>query len=344
MRCNSREYSHDFWHKKGFELDKLAISMHNACMSLSQHATQHTDTSDQVHFVHSYAKINLTLDVLGRRSDGYHELTTVMQTIDLYDTICLHATSDNSVRVICSQADLSNENNMAVRAAQALRQRFALSQGVVIELYKRVPVAAGLGGGSSNAAAVLLALQRWWHLPLSSVEMLILAASLGSDVPFFLAGGLALCEGRGEQVIPLAPYWPTAMRWFLLVKPSISLSTAEVFRYLSANDYTDGTHSRAVCTALQHGREPQVQDLHNSLEHSVLLRYPVVAQAKDAMLQAGASFVHLSGSGSTLFAPFSDLQCATRAHHHLLTQGYEVYLSHAVYPENANGRFFVHEY
>src|SRR4051794_23047929 len=142
------------------------------------------------HFVRSYAKINLSLDILGKRADGYHELVTVMQTIDLYDTICLTAIEEDTVRVICSRPELNGDDNLAARAAQAVRQRLSLSQGVMIELQKHVPVAAGLGGGSSNAVAVLLALQQWWQLSLSSSDRLDIAASLGSDVPFFLTGGL----------------------------------------------------------------------------------------------------------------------------------------------------------
>ena len=301
---------------------------------------KHTDTTGNVRFVQSYAKINLTLDVLGKRPDGYHELATVMQTVDLSDTICLTALDDDSVRVVCSQPDLNRDDNLAVRAAQAVRQRLSLTQGLLIELHKRIPTAAGLGGGSSNAATVLLALREWWHLPLSATDMLTIAASLGSDVPFFLTGGLALCEGRGERVTPLAPHWPASLRWLLLVKPSIGVSTATVFRNLAACDYTDGSRSRSVCTALRAKGELHLQDLHNSLERGVLECYPEVAQARAAMLQAGASCVRLSGSGPTLFAPFSELSQATSVQHQLHTQGYEVYLSRAVYPTIQDVTFY----
>jgi 4-diphosphocytidyl-2-C-methyl-D-erythritol kinase len=289
-------------------------------------------TSGNVCFVQAYAKINLTLDVLGRRPDGYHELRTLMQTIDLYDTLCLTTTDENRVRVICTQPELNSANNLAARAAEAVRQRLALSQGVVIELHKRIPLAAGLGGGSSDAAAVLLALQQWWQLPLSPADMLMLAASLGSDVPFFLTGGLALCSGRGEQVTTLVPRWPASMRWLLLVKPAIGISTAAIFRALPASDYTDGTHSRSVHQALLAGNEPRQEDLHNGLERAVLECYPEVAQARQDLLRAGASVVRLSGSGPTLFAPFAELGQATRVQQQLHAQGYEVFLSHATYP------------
>jgi len=263
-----------------------------------------------------------------------------MQTIDLYDTMCLTATDDNAVRVICPRPELNNDDNLAVRAAQVVRQRLSLTRGLVIELYKRIPVAAGLGGGSSNAAAVLLALQQWWQLPLSPSDLLAMAASLGSDVPFFLKGGLAICEGRGERVTPLAPHWPAAMRWLLLLKPAISVATAAVFLHLPASDYTDGSHSRAVRAALQAKNAPRLEDLYNGLENSVLERHPAIVQAREDMLQAGASHVRLSGSGPTLFAPFSRLDHAATVQQQLHDQGYEVFLSHVIYPNRENVSFF----
>src|SRR6478735_6392711 len=144
--------------------------------------TQLTSGAEQTYFVRSYAKINLTLDVLGKRSDGYHELITLMQTVDLYDTICLTATEDESIRMVCTRPELGTAVNLAVRAALAIRQRLGLTQGLLIELDKRVPVAAGLGGGSGNAAATLLALQQWWQLPLKPEDLHEIAAELGSDV------------------------------------------------------------------------------------------------------------------------------------------------------------------
>jgi 4-diphosphocytidyl-2-C-methyl-D-erythritol kinase len=309
-------------------------------MSQAQYIIPPDDTADTTHFVRSYAKINLTLDVLGKRADGYHELVTVMQTIDLYDTICLTATEENTVRIICSCPELNNEDNLTVRAVQAVRQRLSLTQGVTIELHKRIPVAAGLGGGSSNAAAVLLALQQWWQLPLSSADLLAIAASLGSDVPFFLLGGLALCEGRGERVTPLAPLWPSMMRWLLLLKPSIGVSTAAVFRNLPISDYSDGSHSQAIRSALTAKSGLPLEDLHNGLERCVLEHYPEVAQAREDMLRAGASSVRLSGSGPTLFAMFSRLDRAAPVQQQLQAQGYEIHLTRAICPNGENITFF----
>jgi 4-diphosphocytidyl-2-C-methyl-D-erythritol kinase len=285
--------------------------------------------TENYYFARSYAKINLTLDVLGKRTDGYHELVSLIQEIDLYDTLCLSTTNDQMVRIVCSQPELSNDANLAVRAAQAVLHRCALSQGLLIELDKRIPVAAGLGGGSSNAATILLALQKWWQLPLSAEELLQIASELGSDVPFFLIGGLALCEGRGEHVTALDTWQPGWLRWFLLLKPSISVSTAAVFGNLPSSDYVDGSHSRTLHTALCNRQNAYPENLHNSLERGVLALYPEVQQARTAMLEAGASLVRLSGSGPTLFAPFADLAQAAQTQQRLLAQGFEVYLTHA---------------
>lgn len=311
--------------------------MHNARMS---YAAQFTLSSGTTRFVRSYAKINLTLDVLERRADGYHELATVMQTVDLYDTLCLTTTNDGAVRIICTRPELNGADNLAAKAAQAVRKRLSLAQGVVIELQKRIPMAAGLGGGSSNAAAVLLALQQEWQLPLSSADLLEIAAGLGSDIPFFLKGGLALCEGRGERITPLAAHWPRSIRWLLLVKPALSVSTAAVFRSLPTSDYTDGTPSRAISAALQAKKEFPLEDLHNGLQRGVLERYPEVAQTRKELLMAGATFVQLSGSGPTLFAPFSELVSATQVQQSLHERGYETYLTRAIHPTIENVRFY----
>ncbi|MEO8955742.1 MAG: 4-(cytidine 5'-diphospho)-2-C-methyl-D-erythritol kinase [Ktedonobacteraceae bacterium] len=294
---------------------------------------QSAQLSSTVCFVRAYAKINLTLDVLGRRTDGYHELATIMQTVDLYDTICLTASTDQQVHFVCSTATLSNEENLAARAARLAQQFLSSPQGVRIELYKRIPTAAGLGGGSSDAAAILLALQQWWQLHLSPSDLLTMAASLGSDVPFFLTSGLALCEGRGERVTPLAQHnWPVQMHWLLLLKPAISVSTAAVFRHLPTSDYSDGRHTQAVCAALNASTNPPQEHLHNSLERGVLAQYPAVASAKAALLDAGTPLVRLSGSGPTLFAPFADLISAVQIQQHMRDLGYEVYLTRAIYP------------
>src|SRR5579864_6305273 len=138
------------------KLDIPGLCRHNACMNVAQPES----TLRGACFIRAYAKINLTLDVLGRRADGYHALSTVMQTVDLYDTLCLSALNEDRVEVICTRPELSSDDNLAARAVRLLREHCAIKQGVLIELHKRIPVAAGLGGGSSDAAAALLAMQQ----------------------------------------------------------------------------------------------------------------------------------------------------------------------------------------
>lgn len=290
--------------------------------------TQYTN----VCFSKAYAKINLTLDVLGKRADGYHELATIMQTVDLYDTLCLTEIAGERVLLHCNRPELNTMDNLAVRAALLIRQRAQSRRGVLIELHKRIPMAAGLGGGSSDAAAVLRALQQWWQLPLTAGDLLDMATTLGSDVPFFLSGGLALCEGRGERVTPLMPCWPAALRWLLVVKPAIALSTAAIFGSLPASDYSDGTHSQALRADCVEGRELSTQHLYNGLERGVLEHYSQVAQARCDLLEAGAELVQLSGSGPTLFAAFSTLPRACNTLRAMQAGGYEVYLTRAIYP------------
>ena len=312
----------------------------NYAYSTSDSSSYDSHMVSNASIVKSYAKINLTLDVLGKRPDGYHELATVMQTVDLYDTLCLVAIDEDQVRISCNQQELCNDENLVVRAAQMIRKRMDLTQGVLIELHKRIPVAAGLGGGSGNAAAVLQALQHWWQLPLDAHELWSMATELGSDVPFFLKGGLALCEGRGEKITQLEPHWPLAMRWLLLIKPTIAVSTGTVFRNLTANDYSTGMESRAIQAAFQSRSELRHVDLHNSLERGVIEYYPEVAQARKAVLEAGAEYVRLSGSGPTLFTSFASLASAVRTQERLQAQGYEVYLTRPIHSSGDEIQFF----
>ncbi len=295
---------------------------------------------EKSYFIQSFAKINLTLDVLGKREDGYHELATIMQNIDLSDTLCFTSIEDHQIHIVCNQPDLSNNDNLVARAIQCVQQKLDWTQGITVELYKRIPIAAGLAGGSSNAAATLVALRRWHHLPLSDQDLWTIASSLGSDVPFFLTGGLALCEGRGERVAPITPNWPASMNWLLLLKPAIGISTASVFRNLSPTDYTHGEFSQLVQQKIESRTTLTMDDFHNSLERGVLESYPLVAQARQAMLDAGATTVRLSGSGPTLFSAFATLQDATNVQQKLHAQGYELYLTRAIDPDHGTMRLY----
>ena len=283
-------------------------------------------------FVPAYAKINWTLDVVGKRSDGYHELKSVMQTIALGDTLCFTPDSPGTIAFTCDIPALSTQDNLVVRAAHAAR-RYAppSAPGARIELRKQTPTQAGLGGGSSDAASTLVALNALWGLGLGTTELESIGADLGSDVPFFIRGGTAMIAGRGERVTAL----PDAEQlWLLVVKPPVSVPTAAVFHALTPEDYGHHVYSDTVAEAVRTGAPVPFDALHNDLEPGVLRAFPAVAAAFDAVRHAGAPVVRMSGSGSALFAPFRDLATAVRVHEMVAATGLPVWITHTI-PANA---------
>lgn len=276
--------------------------------------------------VRAHAKINLTLDVLVRRADGYHELASVMQTIGLHDTLVLHPAPEGEVALACDLPELANDANLALRAAHLIRQMAGCMRGVRIDLLKAIPMQGGLGGGSSDGAAVLVALNQWWDLGLGQDALIDLAAQLGSDVPFFIVGGAARIGGRGEVVAPLVDLPPL---WLVVAKPPISIPTPAVFRALTPADYSDGSATDALIAHIQAGTLPSLTDaaLLNALEPGVWRDYPAVAAARDQLLAVGASCVRMSGSGPTLYAPFTDLAAAATVYHAAKDMGMQVWLT-----------------
>lgn len=289
-----------------------------------------------ISFHPAYAKINYTLDVLGRREDGYHNLASVMQTIALHDTLALRARDDATLALACDDPALESPANLVLRAAELLREHAARDgrspsaptlPGVTLELRKRIPAQAGLGGGSSDAATTLLALDAYWDLHLGIETLRALGARLGSDVPFFLPGGTAMIGGRGEVVEPLPPAEPL---WLVLVKPPIGVSTATVFRTLAPSDYTSGDDTAMLAQAIRAGEPLPLERLSNALEPSVTAAEPAVAAALDALREAGAPIARMSGSGPTTYAPFRELKRATEVYERIRAAGLAAWLTHTV--------------
>jgi 4-diphosphocytidyl-2-C-methyl-D-erythritol kinase len=243
------------------------------------------------------AKVNLALEVLGKREDGYHELATVMQTVDLADRLALEDADD--LALTTSSPDVpADGGNLALRAAVALREAAKVERGVRIRLDKRIPVAAGLGGGSADAAAVLLGLNRLWGLRWPLVRLAEVAATLGMDVPFFLKGGVALGTGRGERLVALSGM-PLAL---VLVNPGTALSTASVYGRVTPAMYSGGARARTMVAALRTRRPGQVAaSLYNGLEAAVAGVSPELARMRAALVAAGALGAAMSGSGPTVF-------------------------------------------
>ncbi len=268
------------------------------------------------------AKLNLSLEVLGRRPDGYHELVSVVQTIDLADTLTFRPAEE--VTLSCSDADLAGHHNLVCRAAHMLREAAGVTGGAHIHLDKRIPVAAGLGGGSSDAAAALLGLCELWGMSLPEGDLAGLARRLGADVPFLLRGGTALMEGVGELLTPL-PSLPT--QWAVLAVPPVAIphKTATLYGRLRPAHYTDGSRTRALVDEMRQGAPLDPALMGNAFE-AVLTEEPVTA-ARRAMLAAGAPWVRLSGSGPSLFCLFDAKEDASRVYQALKSAPYSVFLT-----------------
>lgn len=260
------------------------------------------------------AKVNLALCIGAAREDGFHDLVSIFQAIDIRDTVTLTDRGTPEIRVTASDTSLPcDERNTAHRAARLLRDAHAPGRGVDIHLAKAIPSEAGLGGGSSDAAAVLRGLSSLWGLGLTSERLLPPAAAVGSDVPFFLEGGCALVRGRGERVEPL----PYALDAYLVVaKPAVGVSTArgyadlDVMRAGREPEPCDEAVS-AMCAALERGRVAGVAHaLRNDLEAPALAAHPEIARLKADLLAAGAEGALLSGSGSAVFGLFASAEAA----------------------------------
>ena len=262
----------------------------------------------------SPAKLNLSLDVLSKLKDGYHEIETLFERIDLGDTIHLKLSSGNILLKTTGERVVSDHTNLAYRAAQLLKDTFRVRKSVAILIRKRIPVSAGLGGGSSNAATVLLGLNRLWKLGLSQEKLMTLAATLGSDVPFFiLETPFAIGRGRGEILKKISVSGPKL--WHVLVKPPFGISTQEVYQGLKGPFLTfHKTDVKMLVHSIQKGDIKRLSEhLNNSLELSQYKRVMTILKLKDDLRASGALGALMSGSGSTVFGIFSSRPRAMRA-------------------------------
>jgi 4-diphosphocytidyl-2-C-methyl-D-erythritol kinase len=269
--------------------------------------------------VNSYAKINWTLDVLFRREDGYHELRTIYQTVSLHDRLRFTETT-GALEIVCDDDRVpTDDTNLAHKAARLLREASGTQAGARIEIKKRIPVAAGLGGGSSNAAATLVGLARLWRVTISEREMFAMAARLGSDVPLFLVGGTVLGVGRGEEVYPIEQ---ADCEQLLLVNPGFGVSTAVAYGRLARLTRKDAPRiipftllaAKAICELPLAAR--------NDLEATVTVAHPEIAEVKRQLVSLGARHALMSGSGATVFGVFDNSETSERAQSILLAAGH----------------------
>lgn len=276
-------------------------------------------------FEKASAKINLSLDVLHKREDGFHEVEMVMAMIDLADRLEMEELPRDTI-MISSQAGYIplDEKNLAFKAAKLLKERYEVKQGVYIHLDKHIPVAAGLAGGSSDAAAALRGLNRLWKLGLPESELQQLGAELGSDVPYCIEGGTMLATGRGEKLQKLPPL-PSC--WVVIAKPPINVSTADIYGRLRTDEIQQHPPTKQMIGGL-HSKDWATicRSLGNVLEDVTLRMYPEVRRIKETMLRLGADGALMSGSGPTVFALAAKSSRARRIYNGLKGFCKEVYV------------------
>ncbi len=252
----------------------------------------------------SFAKINLHLQVVGRRADGFHDLCTVFQTISLHDNLTISHSESNDIVMTCGDSRIPvGEQNLVVRAAMELREDCKVRCGAKIHLEKVIPAPGGLGGGSSNAAVALLGLNKVWNLGRSVKDLHPVASRLGSDVPFFLYGGTSLGMGRGEVVDPIPEF---TAEWMLVVTPNVAVATRDAFKRLNAAVLTKQESKRKlqICRFDLESADFNYTAFKNDFETTVFAAYPEVDRAKNTLLDLGARQALLSGSGGSVFAIF----------------------------------------
>jgi 4-diphosphocytidyl-2-C-methyl-D-erythritol kinase len=305
----------------------------------------------------AYAKVNLTLEVLGKRADGYHEVATILQEIELKDTLSFE--KHRGVIIDCDYPDLAfprpsgkykknmpltepgesnratqkkhkKSPNLVLEAAKLLQQVTGSRKGAAISIEKGIPIAAGLGGGASDAAATLRALNDLWELELPLDQLLQLASRLGSDIPFFLYGGTTLGEGRGEGVSPLPTFTPS---WVVLFRPPVAIplnKTEYLYTSLDSSCFNEGQFTSRMVALLRQGDEPPISSLYNAFEMIAFTVYAGLEGHWRHFSALGADNIHLAGSGPTLFTIVRDMAQGERLHSSLISRGLEAYLVHTV--------------
>lgn len=271
------------------------------------------------------AKLNLTLEVLGRRPDGFHEVRSVLQTMNFGDRLSFR--DARGVSLNCDMPGWSAELSLMAGAVRLLQKTAHPSRGVAIDVGKRIPLMSGLGGDSSDAAATLRGLNRLWQLGLPPERLRQLAALLGSDVAFFLGGGTALAEGRGELITPLPPL---PRIWVVLVLPDVPKSpgkTRQMYASLKPGHYTDGQITEKLVETLKEGREFEPSLVFNTFENIAFDAFPNLKVYKEHLIKLGAPHVHLAGSGPTLFTMLKDRAPAEDLYMRCKNQGMESYLA-----------------
>lgn len=274
------------------------------------------------------AKINLGLDVVRRREDGYHEVRMVMQTINLYDRLDIIKKKEPGISIKTNISFLPvNENNLIYKAGKLLMDEFGITEGVSVKLNKRIPIAAGMAGGSTDAAAMMYGINKLFDLGLSRKALMERGVKIGADVPYCIMRGTALAEGIGEELTQLSPMVRCPI---LIAKPSISVSTKFVYQNLKLDENTVHPDIDKLVEDIKKKDLGKIaSDMGNVLETVTIPNYPVIAEIKERMLQSGAVNSMMSGSGPTVFGIFDDEETARKAYADMKSAGLakQVYLT-----------------
>ena len=271
------------------------------------------------------AKVNLTLEILSKRPDGYHEIRSVIQTLKFFDS--LHISPAKNISFKSNLPDWSPEQSLVAKAIKLLQETTGCTKSVAIEITKRIPLMSGLGGDSSDAVATLRGLNQLWELGLTQHQLQEIAQALGSDVSFFLSGGTALMEGRGERITPL-PSVPH--QWVILIFPKVPRApdkTKRLYNMLQPCHYSDGRITEKLVANLKSVREFEPSAIFNTFENIVFTSRAELTNYRDHILKIGAPDIHLAGSGPTLFTLLEDKSQAEDLLSRINTQGMEAYLT-----------------
>ena len=260
----------------------------------------------------SRAKINLSIDVLGKRQDGYHLVEMIMQTIDLYDLIEINEKDNDQITIKSTSDEIPLDcNNLVYKAANLIKKTFNINKGVEIHIKKNIPVAAGMAGGSSNAAAVLVGLNKLWNLNLSNQQLEKIGLKLGADVPFCINGGAVLASGIGEELTPIKGL--TKDVCILVCKPDLFVSTKEVYECLDSKDIDKRPNNKFLIECLKNEDTRQLaENMFNVLEGVTMDKHPVIQQIKDIMTNNRALGAMMSGSGPTVFGLYENREDAVK--------------------------------
>ena len=276
----------------------------------------------------AYAKVNIALDVVGKREDGYHLLKMIMQNIDLYDEIEVTKV-DSGINITCNKVFVpTDERNLAYKAAKLFMDEYNIETGVNIDIKKNIPVSAGLAGGSTDCAAVLKIMNNLFDINATKEELMDLGVKLGADVPYCIQGGTALCEGIGEVITPLNPFKNHIL---VLVKPPFGVSTKEVYKSFDISKVRVHPQTNQLISKMKENDITYVSNnMKNLLENVTLRKHRVISNIKDEMLRLGAIGSMMSGSGPTVFAFFDDMLTAQKCYDQMKSKYDDTYITRTI--------------